>query len=117
MGTSFIEYKGFGFWSRDRNIQDWVTALIAEMRMLTAPEPWQDELIESWQHEVQVDGGCISLRLDEWFADELRRDLVRRVAAQAVRRATEDAKRTGELFVALLAGDLRTNVRSPIDYL
>lgn len=117
MGTSYIEYKGFGFWSRDSFIEGWVSAFVDEMRTLAAREPWQDALIDNWKTQVQVDGGCISLDLDELLSDGSRRDSVRRLAEQALNRAAGPSKRTGELFVALLAGDLRTDAASPINYL
>ena len=31
MGKSFIKYKGFGFWSPDSYIEDWLTILIEEI--------------------------------------------------------------------------------------
>jgi hypothetical protein len=117
MGTSYIEYKGFGFWSRDNFIESWIATLIDEIRMSTAPELWQDVLIQNWEAQVQIDGGSISLDLDELLSDEMRRDRVRHLAEQAVNRATGSARRTGELFVALLAGNLRTDASSPINYL
>jgi len=70
--------------------------------MSTAPELWQDVLIQNWEAQVQIDGGSISLDLDELLSDEMRRDRVRHLAEQAVNRATGSARRTGELFVALL---------------
>lgn len=117
MGTSYIEYKGFGFWSRDNFIESWITALIDEIKTLTVREPWQDALIENWHTQVQIDGGCISLDLDQFLSDGLRRDLVRGLAEQAINRTTGAARRTGELFVALVAGDLRTDATSPMNYL
>jgi hypothetical protein len=32
MGTSFVEYKGFGFWTRDSFLESWLTTLLDEMR-------------------------------------------------------------------------------------
>jgi hypothetical protein len=32
MGTSFVEYRGFGFWSRDSFLESWLGTLLGEMR-------------------------------------------------------------------------------------
>jgi len=47
MGTSFIEYKEFGFWSRDNFIESWVTTLLAEMQNSPMLEKWQQSLIDT----------------------------------------------------------------------
>jgi hypothetical protein len=116
MGTSYVEYKSFGFWSRDAYLDSWMTALIEEVEK-SVSEPWQRALAEHWRTQLQIDGGCISLDLYEFLSDAARRDLVRGLAEKAINRTAGPAKRTGELFVALLSGTLRTDTSSPIDYL
>jgi hypothetical protein len=117
MGTSFVEYKGYGFWSRDSYLEGWLAALLEEMRKLPAAEPWQKALVEHWQIQAEIDGGCMSLDLDEFLSEQAKRDFVLSVAASALPRSAESSRRTGELFIALLSGQIKTTVSSPVDYL
>jgi hypothetical protein len=48
MGTSFVEYKGFGFWTRDNFLENWLITLLGEIRKLPSLEPWQESLREHW---------------------------------------------------------------------
>ena len=117
MGTSFIEYKEFGFWSRDSYIESWLTTLIAEMKKLPSLQPWQKSLIDHWQLQVHIDGGWMHLRLDDFLTERAKEQSVISLAKQAVESCQPPGRRTGELFIELLEGRLRTTVSSPIDYL
>jgi hypothetical protein len=117
MGTSYVEYKGFGFWSRDNFLASWINAVLEEMRELPQREPWQQSLMEHWRVQAEIDSGCISLGLDGFVSDAVKRDFVLSLARRAIERGTGLSKRTGELFIELLSGQLKTNASSPIDYL
>ena len=117
MGTSYVAYKGFGFWSRDAFLESWLKTLLTEMGTLSARQPWQDDLMKYWSIQSQVDGGVMSLGLDEFLTDVPREEFVLRTAKQALRHSEPAARRTAELFIRLLEGKLTTTVRSPIDYL
>ena len=117
MGTSFVEYKKVGFWSRDSFLASWLGTLMGEMQRLPVLEPWQESLMDHWQAQSTADGGVMWLGLDEFLNDDERRDCILSMAYSALPRSDEKARRTGELFVALLAGKLRTTPSSPIDYL
>ena len=119
MGTSFIKYKGFGFWSRDSFIESWLTTLIVEMRKLQGDDlkTWQHALIEEWRIQIIIDGGCMSLRLDEFLIDGAREGLMLFLAKRALNFSDPLGRETGELFIKLLEGQLETNESSPIDYL
>jgi hypothetical protein len=117
MGTSFVEYRGFGFWSRDSFISEWLDALLEEMRSLQSSQPWQVSLMEHWRGQAAIDGGMMSLGLDEFLRDGNRREIVASLARKAVDHTSPSAHRTGELFIDLLDGKLKTTVGSPIDYL
>jgi hypothetical protein len=117
MGTSFVEYKGFGFWTRDSYLESWLETLLNEMRKLPKLEPWQKALMEHWRIQATIDGGVISVDLDEFLTDRAKEDFVRTLAQGALERSDPVGLRTGELFIELLAGNLRTTVSSPIDYL
>ena len=117
MGTSYVAYKGFGFWTRDVFLESWLNTLLVEMRTVPAREAWQEALINHWQTQVQIDGGVMSAGLDEFLTDKAREALVLRVARQALRNSERKALRTGELFLDLVEGKLKTTVSSPVDYL
>jgi hypothetical protein len=55
--------------------------------------------------------------LDDFVTDKAREQFVATVAKQALRLAEPPGRRTGELFIELLEGRLRTDASSPIDYL
>ena len=118
MGSSFIKYKEFGFWSRDSSIESWLTALIAEMEKGQSREQWQQALKEHWRIQAEFGGvGCISLMLDEFLTDRSREESVLSLAKRALKSSEPLGRETGELFIKLLEGRLETNESSPIDYL
>jgi redox-regulated HSP33 family molecular chaperone len=112
-----VEYGEYGFWTRDTYLSSWLTALLAELRKTTKPQPWHKPLMEHWSVQVEVDGGCMSAALDEFLTDSERLDSLISTSELALRNCELSAKRTGELFVALLRGTLKTTASSPIDYL
>jgi hypothetical protein len=116
MGTSFVKYKDFGFWSPDSFLESWLVTLLDEMRKLTVREPWQESLMEHWRIQASIDGGLMSVGLDEFLISDERRDFLVSLAHNALQRSNGNARRTGELFAALLMGKLRTIASSPIDY-
>jgi hypothetical protein len=117
MGTSYIKYKGFGFWSRDTFVESWLLTLLAEMEKLPATETWQKELMEHWRIQAPIDGGCIWVGLDDFLTDQSKEELILSAAKQALPLAQPLGCETGELFIKLLEGRLRTKESSPIDYL
>jgi hypothetical protein len=116
MGTSYVEYKGFGFWTRDSYLESWLTTLMDEMRKLPNPEPWQKSLVEHWEIQVVVGGGCMTVGLDRFLTDDAREEFLLSLAKGALGRTKPLDHRTGELFIDLLEGRLKTIVSSPIDY-
>jgi hypothetical protein len=117
MGTSFVKYKEFGFWTRDSFLEGWLTNLLDEMQKLPALEPWQEALREHWHVQATIDGGVMSLNLDEFLTDPKRTNFLLTLAKAAIERSQPLSHRTGELFIDLLMGKLKTTVSSPIDYL
>ena len=117
MGTSFVKCGEYGFWTRDSNLSCWLTALLAELQKTTKPEEWHKPLREHWAVQIEIDGGCMSPALDQFLTDSERQDSLISTSEFALRNCESSAKRTGELFVALLRGTLKTTVSSPIDYL
>jgi len=73
--------------------------------------------MEHWQDQSTIDGRVMRLGLDELLLNDERRNCILSMAQSALQRCDEKARRTGELFIALLAGKLRTTPSSPINYL
>jgi len=117
MGTSYVEYKRYGFWSRDEFLEYWIHALLREMLSTAAGEPWLGTLVDHWRIQAEIDGGCISLGLDEVLDDESKRELILSFAQRAMLHCSDRGRRTGQLFIDLLSGRLKTDASSPIDYL
>jgi hypothetical protein len=117
MGTSYIEYKGYGFWSRDSFIESWLLTLLAGMQKLPSLEQWQKALMDHWRIQASIDGGCIGVGLDDFLTDKQKEQFVISLAKQALPFSRPLGRQTGELFIKLLEGQLRTNVSSPIEYL
>ena len=117
MGTSFVEYRGFGFWTRDIFLESWLRSMLNEMAKVPAQEEWQRALASHWQTQTAVNGGCVDLGLDRFLVDDVKRDLVLSTAKGALKESRPLGQRTGELFIDLLSGKLKTTVSSPIDYL
>ena len=116
MGTSFTEYKEFGFWSRDSFLASWLGSLLDEMKKLPMREAWLESVMEHWRVQSRIDSGVMSLALDQFLTNEKRRDCMLSLSRSALRRCEGKVHRTGELFIALLTGELRTTASSPIDY-
>ena len=111
-----MEYKKFGFWTRDSYLSNWTTVFIEEINQLPVIEGWQQRMTEHWLVQIEIDGGCMSMNLDEFLADDAKKNVVLSLAQACLRRCAESCKRTGELFIELLSGRLKTTVSSPIDY-
>src|SRR5580698_7304644 len=106
MGTSYVEYKQHGFWSHDSFLGDWIKAIMLEVQSTAVGEPWLGSLADHWRVQAEIDGGCMSLGLDEFLDDERKRDLILSFAQRAVQHCSDRSRRTGQLFVDLLSGRL-----------
>ena len=114
MGTSFVEYKGFCFWTRDSFLQDWLKSFLNEVKKLAITEQWQESLIVHWRTQASIDGGCMSIDLNEFLTDVTKRDFVLSVSRKALEHSSCLGRRTGELLIDLLEGKLTTTTSSPI---
>lgn len=117
MGTSYVEFRKNGFWTRDSILADWLTTLIDEMRSAFNGSDWVLPVIKHWEMQREIDGGCMALDLNGFLSDDEKRGLVIAAAEPALMRSSDASKRTGQLFVALLRGKVKTDASNPIDYL
>lgn len=117
MGTSYVEYKGFGFWTRDRYLASWIESILKDFEKRARLDSWHESLIVCWKIQIEIGGGCMTLGLDELLDTEERRCDMLTIADRVLPQLNDEARRTGELFIALLKQELRSTVDSPIDYL
>jgi hypothetical protein len=117
VGTSFVKYGEYGFWTRDAFLSSWLTALSVELRLTPKAEPWHKPLMNHWSEQIEIDGGCMSAGVDQFLADSGRCNFIVSMSERALKNCEPSAKKTGELFVMLLRGTLRTTASSPVNYL
>ncbi len=74
MGSSFTEYRGHGFWTRDGKLEIWLHELVCAVDRLPAPPDWLRQAREAWHLQATVGfGGCIDAGLDQWLGDQADR--------------------------------------------
>jgi hypothetical protein len=136
VGSSFVEYRGAGFWSRNYSIELWMYLLAQEARRLKEPPEWLVAAADDWHHQATVNMmGCVSPDLDEHATTPERVALLLRLAEHALATLrkrgavlsedwlnslelggpevrferdlpTEVFTRVGEAFIRLLRGDV-----------
>jgi len=85
LGSSYTEFHGKGFWSRDSLIEVWLRFL--SLHMVQAHDPgWQHELRDRWL--LQSAGyftGCVNASLDEFLTDQERIAAILDVSERTIR--------------------------------
>src|SRR5262245_27460524 len=118
MSTSFVSYRGHGFWSFDPYLEDFL-ALLAEAVKGTREE-WLAEAREHWLTQATGDfASWIHPKFDEYIKNDERREVVLSILTTIISRRdiAAEAKQTAVLFRSLLKGELMTNESSPLDYM
>jgi len=119
MSTSFVGYRGYGFWSWDGYLEH-VLALLAD-RIGDSPTPkWLKELRDHWRTQSSGDfRGWIHPNLDEFIISEDRRSIVLMLLDGITSQPdlTTEAQETAKLLAALLRGEIKTDASSPLDYM
>jgi|SRR5882672_8733554 len=119
MSTSFVEYRGRGFWSFDDYLEH-VLALLADRIGESPNEKWLADMRDHWR--TQSSGnfrGWIHSKLDEFVTTDERREKVLALLADITSQSdvTREAEETTRLLESLLRGQLNTNESSPLDYM
>lgn len=71
MGTSFTEYRGCGFWTRDAALETVLALLVLELEPLARQNPDLDPILDTWTiQSVAGFGGCVSAGLDEHLTSQ-----------------------------------------------
>jgi hypothetical protein len=107
VGTSFTEYRGLGFWTRDAALETVLALLVLELEPLARHDPGLDPVLDMWTlQSVAGFGGCVSACLDEHLTSQpglaglvtaaLRRTRARLPAAGLIEVTSPDLARRAE---------------------
>jgi hypothetical protein len=119
MSTSYVEFRGRGFWSWDGYLED-VLRLLAETTTDDEDSAWLMTARRHWLTQASgAFSGWIHPKFDELLATEDRRQVFCDLAEAASRRddLTPEARATLRLLIALIRGELGTDASSPVDYM
>lgn len=84
MGSSFVEFRGDGFWVRDGSLEIWLSLVVEQIdREPTMPE-WLRDLREQWHVATFGFNGCVPTALDEYITTEERKAVAVRLSEQAL---------------------------------
>ena len=86
------------------------------MRVGAPSNDWLPPIIQHWELQSEIDGGCMALELDSFLAEDEKLRYVISAAESALTRSSDASERTGSLFLALLKGEVKTDASGPIDY-
>jgi hypothetical protein len=117
VSTSYVEFRGRGFWSFDPYLEHFFSALAASI-----PQEAPTWLEAARVHWLEQSGGALAgwmrPRFDEFASNEERRaaliTLVESVVGSASRR---ELRATAEFVRELLDGRMKTDASSPLDYM
>ncbi len=85
MGSSFIEYRGAGFWSRNYSLEMWMYLLAQEARQLEDAPEWLLAAADDWHRQATLNMmGCVSPDLDEHATSPERVAVLLRLAGRAL---------------------------------
>jgi hypothetical protein len=74
MGSSFTEFRGKGFWSRDALLKAWLRILSLHMEDEVYKPGWQHDLRDKWLlASAGYFNGCISPALDDFLTERPHR--------------------------------------------
>ena len=119
MGTSFVEYKGRGFWSWDGYLEH-ALFLLAEAIGPSPQEAWLNEARDHWREQASgAFSAWIHPNLDEYLRSEARRDVTLRLIDDVHSHGdlTPEARETLEFLRRLILGEITTDAASPLDYM
>jgi hypothetical protein len=119
MSTSYVEFRGKGFWSWDGYLED-VLRLLDETTISNDDPEWLMTARQRWFTQASdVFSGWVRPQFDELLATEDRQPVFFELTDAALRRddLPQEARATLRLLVALLRGELSTDASSPLEYM
>jgi hypothetical protein len=96
MGSSFIDFRDYGFWSRDIGIELWLYLLIQEIDNLESIPDWLREARDHWHEQASVGFvGHVHPQLDDYLVSQDRIDLILMLSERVLQLLNEQ----GEYFL------------------
>jgi hypothetical protein len=85
MGTSFTDFNGKGFWTRDPLLEVWLGALVQEIDHLSSLSEWLTLVRQEWHLQAVVGfGGYVSPDLERWVTTDEEKRLPMALSEQAM---------------------------------
>jgi len=85
MGSSFTEFRGKGFWSRDGLLEAWLRVLSLHMDDDAHKPGWQHDLRDKWLLDsAGFCSGFISASLDDFLSDNDRIAAILRASERSI---------------------------------
>jgi hypothetical protein len=119
VGSSFIRYRGRGFWSGDGFIEEFLACLAQEVEALSETN-WTRAAVDHWRLQASgIFNGWVHPDFDEFLpTDDRRNEILRAVGRiRADPGASRFLRETCDLVERLLRGELTTDASSPLDYM
>lgn len=119
MSSSFIEYRGHGFWSDDRFTEK-IVSEAAALAKAPSGEDWLNELSIHWELESSgAFAAWMHLKLDDFITDESRNARLQMIIGECMNLHAEDdpVHQTGVLLLLLLQGKVTWTDSSHLDYM
>ena len=119
MSTSFVKYRGHGFWSFDGYLEH-TLAVLADRIGDSPNDEWLIDLRNHWRDQSSgAFMGWVHPNFDEYLTNEDRRNKVLSLLEEVLSnvRLPREAQETLKLMEALLRGHLKTDESSPLDYM
>ena len=119
MSTSYVNYRGRGFWSWDGYLEDALGIISEAIHGDTSPD-WLKTARQHWTE--QASGGfmgCIYPDLGKFLTTDERQQALLRIIEFGLGRnyLTLGAKATLEMLASLVRGEIQTDASSPLDYM
>jgi hypothetical protein len=144
MGSSFIDFKDYGFWARDDGIEVWLSLIVREIDQLESIPDWLKKARDHWYTQATVGfGGWIHPQLDDYLVRQDRINFVIMLSERVLKWLNEQGEylsqeyllslgtsrkswwaneikvemfaQVGRKFIELLRGELKTDAStSPV---
>jgi hypothetical protein len=120
MGSSLVEFRGRGFWSWDGYLCD-LLGVLATTSIKPDEPTWLTDARKEWLEQEGLKGsyGYVTVNFSKILSSEDRVHTFWQLIDAVQRRPdlTHELAETLTLLMALLKGELTTDVSSPLDYM
>jgi hypothetical protein len=103
MGSSYTEYKGYGFWARDDGLEVWLRLLVEEIDKSESMPDWLKAARDHWFLQATVGfRGWIHPELDDYLLSQDRVNLVVRLSEDVLKWLGEQDERFSQEYLISL---------------